>query len=106
METIIEFWGELSKAWDKEPETLIDLGITDEVYTRIEKYCVDAINAKDAKFIEKYDYIVVDSDNNWLASSIQPLTIAQIEKEMQEYKNDNDVQVTAYYTKKFETITL
>lgn len=38
METISEFFTALNKAWDTEPETLMELGITEEVFIKIESY--------------------------------------------------------------------
>jgi hypothetical protein len=37
MSTIVDFFQELNKAWDKEPELLIELGITDEVFMNAER---------------------------------------------------------------------
>lgn len=37
-EAIKTFFDALNKIWDKEPETLIELGLTDKVFSNIEKF--------------------------------------------------------------------
>ena len=38
MEAIEEFFDALNKCWDKEPEMLIELGITDKIFINIENF--------------------------------------------------------------------
>lgn len=39
--TIVKFFDALNEAWGEEPETLIELGITDEVFCNVEKFVVE-----------------------------------------------------------------
>jgi|15BtaG_2_1085339.scaffolds.fasta_scaffold03114_5 hypothetical protein len=53
--------------------------------------------------MKRYNYIIVRSDNVWSATNIAPLTVKEIEAEVNEIKAEvgEGITVTAYY---FETV--
>jgi hypothetical protein len=58
--TISNFYDALNKAWDKEPETLIELGITDKVFANIEKFVTkDKLVKMENKAISLEDKLLV-----------------------------------------------
>jgi len=63
METIVKFFDALNKAWDKEPETLIELGITDEVFINIQNFVMQEDKIM-YTFLEQVSITIKDLENS------------------------------------------